>query len=212
MYLLCWRFQVEELQKQNYLSCEELQQVEFIQTIENLCSTPATRCSNRLDTSRRVLLSFLQTVFLVYLPLLLMQQYSKWCLEASWSGLGDVASWIQTLVWAPGHIFRWMRGVCVWDLLSRVLQMSRSDPESRRLLQEITQEPDSSSCRSLLDPVRLDWVRYWDRDTQSSILLSRLQPAGQFITAEHKSELQSNITFLFHLSLLLNYAVYYAKK
>lgn len=105
-------FMVEELQKQNYLSCEELQQVEFIQTIENLCSTPATRCSNRLDTSR-------------------------------------------------------------------VLQMSRSDPESRRLLQEITQEPDSSSCRSLLDPVRLDWVRYWDRDTQSSILLSRLQPAAQ---------------------------------
>uniref|UniRef100_A0A672P5L9 Spatacsin C-terminal domain-containing protein n=1 Tax=Sinocyclocheilus grahami TaxID=75366 RepID=A0A672P5L9_SINGR len=105
-------FMVEELQKQNYLSCEELQQVEFIQTINNLCSTPATRCSNRLDTSR-------------------------------------------------------------------VLQMSRSDPESRRLLQEITQEPDSSSCSSLLDPVRLDWVRYWDRDTQSSILLSRLQPPAQ---------------------------------
>ncbi|XP_016322777.1 spatacsin [Sinocyclocheilus anshuiensis] len=105
-------FMVEELQKQNYLSCEELQQVEFIQTINNLCSTPATRCSNRLDTSR-------------------------------------------------------------------VLQMSRSDPESRRLLQEITQEPDSSSCSSLLDPVRLDWVRYWDRETQSSILLSRLQPPAQ---------------------------------
>lgn len=113
MYLLCWRFQVEELQKQNYLSCEELQQVEFIQTIENLCSTPATRCSIRLDTSRRVLLSFLlQMLFLVYLPLLLMQQYSKWCLEESWLGLGDVASWIRTLVWARGHIFRWMRGVC----------------------------------------------------------------------------------------------------
>uniref|UniRef100_A0A673HT71 Spatacsin C-terminal domain-containing protein n=1 Tax=Sinocyclocheilus rhinocerous TaxID=307959 RepID=A0A673HT71_9TELE len=105
-------FMVEELQKQNYLSCEELQQVEFIQTINNLCSTPTTRCSNRLDTSR-------------------------------------------------------------------VLQISRSDPESRRLLQEITQEPDSSSCSSLLDPVRLDWVRYWDRDTQSSILLSRLQPPAQ---------------------------------
>uniref|UniRef100_A0A9J7XHX0 SPG11 vesicle trafficking associated, spatacsin n=1 Tax=Cyprinus carpio carpio TaxID=630221 RepID=A0A9J7XHX0_CYPCA len=105
-------FMVEELQKQSYLSCEELQQVEFIQTINNLCSTPATRCSSRLDTSR-------------------------------------------------------------------VLQMSRSDPESRRLLQEITQEADSSPCGSLLDPVRLDWVRYWDRDTQSSILLSRLQPSAQ---------------------------------
>ncbi|XP_050955035.1 spatacsin [Labeo rohita] len=105
-------FMVEELQKQNYLSGEELQQVEFIQTIENLCSTPVTRRSNRLDTSR-------------------------------------------------------------------VLQMSRSDHESRRLLQEITQEPDSSSSRSLLDPVRLDWVRYWDRDTQNSILLSRLQQAAQ---------------------------------
>uniref|UniRef100_A0A8C1YXW8 SPG11 vesicle trafficking associated, spatacsin n=1 Tax=Cyprinus carpio TaxID=7962 RepID=A0A8C1YXW8_CYPCA len=106
-------FMVEELQKQSYLSCEELQQVEFIQTINNLCSTPATRCSS------------------------------------------------------------------VWDLVSRVLQMSRSDPESRRLLQEITQEADSSPCGSLLDPVRLDWVRYWDRDTQSSILLSRLQPSAQ---------------------------------
>lgn len=51
MYFCC-DYQVEELQKQNSLSREEFEQVEFIQTIESLCSTPATRCSSRLDTGR----------------------------------------------------------------------------------------------------------------------------------------------------------------
>ncbi|XP_067293056.1 spatacsin [Pseudorasbora parva] len=105
-------FMVKELQKQNYLSCEEFEQVKFIQTVESLSSTPATRCSIRLDTNR-------------------------------------------------------------------VLQMTRSDPESRRLLGEILQEPEASSSGSVLDPVRLDWVRYWDRDAQNAILLSRLQPSTQ---------------------------------
>ncbi|CAM4733726.1 unnamed protein product [Leuciscus chuanchicus] len=105
-------FMVEELQKQNYLSHEEFEQVEFIQTIESLCSTPATRRSSRLDSSR-------------------------------------------------------------------VLQMTRSDPNSRRVLEEILQEPEASSSGSVLDPVRLDWVRYWDRDAQNAILLSRLQPSTQ---------------------------------
>ncbi|XP_051739851.1 spatacsin isoform X1 [Ctenopharyngodon idella] len=105
-------FMVEELQKQNSLSREEFEQVEFIQTIESLCSTPATRCSSRLDTGR-------------------------------------------------------------------VLQMTRSDPDSKRLLEEILQEPEASSSGSVLNPVRLDWVRYWDRETQNAILLSRLQPSTQ---------------------------------
>ncbi len=91
---------MEELQK--YLSCEERQQVEFIQTIENLCSTPATRCSNRLHASRRVLLASLaQTLFLLCLPLLLMHRYSKGCLEESWSGLGSVA---KSAVYEHGFI------------------------------------------------------------------------------------------------------------
>ncbi|KAI7811577.1 spatacsin isoform X1 [Triplophysa rosa] len=101
-------FMVEELQRQSYLSPGEVKQVEFIKTIETLCSTPATRCSNPLDSSR-------------------------------------------------------------------VLQMTRSDPESRRLLEEIVQDPARSSSRSLLDCVRLDWIRCWDTDAQSSVLLSRLQ-------------------------------------
>lgn len=99
-------FMVEELQ--SYLSPAEVQQVEFIKTIETLCSTPAMRCSNPLNSSR-------------------------------------------------------------------VLQITRSHPESRRLLEEIEQEPAQSSSRSLLDCVRLDWIRYWDTDAQSSVLLSRLQ-------------------------------------
>ncbi|XP_055048044.2 spatacsin isoform X1 [Misgurnus anguillicaudatus] len=102
-------FMVKELQRQSYLSAVEVQQVEFIKTIETLCSTPATRCSKPLNPSR-------------------------------------------------------------------VLQMTRSDPETRRVLEKIVKEPDaSSSSRSLLDSVRLDWVRYWDTDTQSFVLLSRLQ-------------------------------------
>ncbi|XP_051975530.1 spatacsin [Xyrauchen texanus] len=101
-------FMVEELQKQNYLSGEELEQVAFIKTIENLCATPAKRCSNPLDTNR-------------------------------------------------------------------VVQMTWSDPQSRRLLEKIMQESAPSSSSSLLESVRLDWVRNWDKDTQNSILLSRLQ-------------------------------------
>lgn len=62
---------------------------------------------------------------------------------------------------------------------SRVLPMTRCHPESRRLLEEIVQEPAQSSCRSLLDCVRLDWIRYWNTDAQSSVLLSRLQDSGQ---------------------------------
>lgn len=78
---------------------------------------------------------------------------------------------------------------CFWltdfvGLLCRVLQMTRSDPDSRRVLEEILQEPEASSSGSVLDPVRLDWVRYWDRDAQNAILLSRLQPSSEFNTAD----------------------------
>lgn len=64
-------------------------------------------------------------------------------------------------------------------VLSRVLQMTRSDPESRRLLEAIVREPSQSSVGSLLDGARLDWIRYWDTDAQSSVLLSRLHDSSQ---------------------------------
>ncbi|XP_073798479.1 spatacsin isoform X2 [Danio rerio] len=98
-------FMVEELQKQDHLSADELKQVNFIHTIESLCSRPANRSSRRLDANR-------------------------------------------------------------------VLQVSRCDPQSRRLLEKLLQDSDSSST-SLLDPLRLHWVNHWDRDAQTHILLSR---------------------------------------
>ncbi|NP_001167606.1 spatacsin isoform 2 [Danio rerio] len=98
-------FMVEELQKQHHLSADELKQVNFIHTIESLCSKPANRSSRRLDANR-------------------------------------------------------------------VLQVSRCDPQSRRLLEKLLQDSDSSST-SLLDPLRLHWVKHWDRDAQTHILLSR---------------------------------------
>ncbi|KAK2834753.1 hypothetical protein Q7C36_015454 [Tachysurus vachellii] len=47
-------FMVEELQRLNHLSSEDLQRVEFIKQIENLCSRPATRCSKPFDQKRVV--------------------------------------------------------------------------------------------------------------------------------------------------------------
>ncbi|KAI4883873.1 hypothetical protein NFI96_025740 [Prochilodus magdalenae] len=99
-------FMVEELKKQNHLSTEEMEKVEFIKQIEQLCSTPATRCLNPVDTNR-------------------------------------------------------------------VLQISQSEAESRGLLQEM-HGPPHSSFQSLLGSVRLDWVRHWDKDTQGTVLLSRV--------------------------------------
>ncbi|MCI4381975.1 hypothetical protein PGIGA_G00258170 [Pangasianodon gigas] len=45
-------FMVEELKRLNHLSTEDLQKVEFIKEIENLCSRPATRCSKPFDKKR----------------------------------------------------------------------------------------------------------------------------------------------------------------
>lgn len=134
----CCFSQVEELQ--SYLSPAEVQQVEFIKTIETLCSTPATRCSNPMDTSRWR-----------HRPVPLV------ILNKAQVDVNHVSS-------------------CV---LSRVLQMTRSDPESRRLLEEIVREPAQSSVGSLLDCARLDWIRCWDADAQSSVLLSRLHDSSQ---------------------------------
>ncbi|TRY98845.1 hypothetical protein DNTS_027858 [Danionella cerebrum] len=98
-------FMVEELQKMSFLSAEELQQVQFIQTIANLCSEPATRCCKPLQS----------------------------------------------------HSF-----------------LSRSaDSQSRRLLHQLLHD-SSPSTSSLLDCVRLHWVRHWDVEAQKQILLSRL--------------------------------------
>lgn len=44
--------QVEELERINHLASEDLQKVEFIKQIENLCSRPATRCSKPFDEKR----------------------------------------------------------------------------------------------------------------------------------------------------------------
>lgn len=44
--------QVEELERINHLASEDLQKVEFIKQIENLCSRPATRCSKPFDKKR----------------------------------------------------------------------------------------------------------------------------------------------------------------
>lgn len=87
------------------------------------------------------------------------------------------------------------------NCVSRVLQMTRSDPDSKRLLEEILQEPEASSSGSVLNPVRLDWVRYWDRETQNAILLSRLQPSSEWNTShrcfnDYTVKIKSNITFL----------------
>ncbi|XP_058264105.1 spatacsin isoform X1 [Hemibagrus wyckioides] len=45
-------FMVEELERINHLASEDLQKVEFIKQIENLCSRPATRCSKPFDKKR----------------------------------------------------------------------------------------------------------------------------------------------------------------
>ncbi|XP_036432249.1 LOW QUALITY PROTEIN: spatacsin [Colossoma macropomum] len=45
-------FMVEELKRQNHLSTEEMEKVEFIKQIEQFCLTPATRCLNPLDKNR----------------------------------------------------------------------------------------------------------------------------------------------------------------
>ncbi|XP_062849138.1 spatacsin [Trichomycterus rosablanca] len=57
---------------------------------------------------------------------------------------------------------------------TRALQISQSEAESRNLIQEILNGPSSCSLQSMLNSVRLDWIRHWDKDTQKSVLLSRL--------------------------------------
>ncbi|KAJ8249250.1 hypothetical protein GJAV_G00232780 [Gymnothorax javanicus] len=57
----------------------------------------------------------------------------------------------------------------------RVVQMQRSDPESKAVLASLLSEGGSPSQRALWSSIRLDWVRHWNPETQASILLSRLQ-------------------------------------
>uniref|UniRef100_A0A8B9GUZ2 Spatacsin C-terminal domain-containing protein n=1 Tax=Astyanax mexicanus TaxID=7994 RepID=A0A8B9GUZ2_ASTMX len=45
-------YMVEELKRQNHLSSEEMEKVEFIKQIENLCSAPAARCLKAVDKNR----------------------------------------------------------------------------------------------------------------------------------------------------------------
>ncbi|XP_072528335.1 spatacsin isoform X2 [Salminus brasiliensis] len=45
-------YMVEELKRQNHLSAEEMEKVEFIKQIANLCSTPATRCLKTVEKNR----------------------------------------------------------------------------------------------------------------------------------------------------------------
>uniref|UniRef100_A0AAY4E8C2 Spatacsin C-terminal domain-containing protein n=1 Tax=Denticeps clupeoides TaxID=299321 RepID=A0AAY4E8C2_9TELE len=57
----------------------------------------------------------------------------------------------------------------------RVVQAAQSDPESKRLLQELVCDCIPQSEHLLMGRVRLDWVRHWDSDTQKSIMFSRMQ-------------------------------------
>ncbi|XP_076863202.1 spatacsin [Brachyhypopomus gauderio] len=98
-------FMVEELKRQNHLSAEEMEKVEFIKQIEHLGS--ATRCLKPID-------------------------------------------------------------------MNKVPQLSQSDAESRKVIQEIVGGPRPPSSQSLLGSLRLDWVTHWDNNTQKSLLLSRL--------------------------------------
>uniref|UniRef100_A0A4W4GRA6 Spatacsin C-terminal domain-containing protein n=1 Tax=Electrophorus electricus TaxID=8005 RepID=A0A4W4GRA6_ELEEL len=98
-------FMVDELKRQNHLSAEEMEKIEFIKQIENLGS--AKRCLKPIDKNK-------------------------------------------------------------------VLHISQSDAESRKLIQEMVNGPSPPSFHSLLGSVCLDWVRHWDNDTQKSVVLSRL--------------------------------------
>ncbi|KAM9495528.1 spatacsin [Clarias gariepinus] len=54
-------FMVEELTRLNHLPTDDLQKVEFIKQIENLCSRPAARCSKAFDKKRVLQRSQMET-------------------------------------------------------------------------------------------------------------------------------------------------------
>ncbi|XP_018621261.2 spatacsin isoform X1 [Scleropages formosus] len=55
------------------------------------------------------------------------------------------------------------------------LQIEQSEADARQLLQVLRTEPDPQATRTLWTSIRADWVQHWDSQTQSAILLSRVQ-------------------------------------
>ncbi|KAL4622742.1 spatacsin isoform X1 [Arapaima gigas] len=60
------------------------------------------------------------------------------------------------------------------------LQMEQSEADARQLMQVLRTELESQATQTLWTSIRVDWVRYWDAQTQSAILLSRVQDQGEF--------------------------------
>uniref|UniRef100_A0A8C9VN21 SPG11 vesicle trafficking associated, spatacsin n=1 Tax=Scleropages formosus TaxID=113540 RepID=A0A8C9VN21_SCLFO len=54
----------------------------------------------------------------------------------------------------------------------------QSEADARQLLQVLRTEPDPQATRTLWTSIRADWVQHWDSQTQSAILLSRVQDQG----------------------------------